>query len=467
MDRYELGADGLLLSALCVPTWAERGIGNHKDGERVNRERLMEAERLFSEKAKAIGGDSIDLFEELVTTARDFGILEDTAASAFAMRLCDDLHFLAALTQRAFREPTSVSCPFVCSVIRKLVELQIESFRDVARAALESGHEGLVAAAAHALVGMHFDAPTEADVALLWLTTDRTTSGLRRSAFHSLGRLAEAAPVGLRDAIIGRLVTVELPNVETADTVCAALSRLRRFLTRDDAARLLERLVAVPRLDEYWIGEVLEWYSNSHPDLIISFLLARLAEETRRSASDEYGYVATPDQLRRHELAGIHDAPTYATALRQIRDATMSGTNVSQSSIADLFWRIGQLDTETLSVLDEWLHEDGAHVEAVDMLIRRCDKAMALERPIFALHACQLAVAVGPAIGETIAAAFVSNAMPSEWSGMPGEVPPAFTAIAARAREAYTAYRTLTISDLFHRIESSVVSRGRSVLDDY
>ena len=47
------------------------------------------------------------------------------------------------------------------------------------------------------------------------------------------------------------------------------------------------------------------------------------------------------------ELAGIRDAPLHATALRQIRDATMPGTNVSQSSIADLFWPIGQLDTES------------------------------------------------------------------------------------------------------------------------
>jgi hypothetical protein len=464
LDRYELGTDGLLLSAFCVPSWDERTVREHEEQVRVNRERLTVAHGLFKERVMARGGDPVRVFEELVATASEFGLLEGTAASTFVLQLCEDAEFLALLTQRAFREPTSPSTPFLSAAIRKIAAAGVDEFRQVARAALESGHERLVSAAAHAVVGMPFDRPTAADVDLLWLAALRGGRSYRRAAFYSIGRMAEASPE-LREATIGRLATIDLPDNKTADDVCAAVARVLPSLTREHATRLLERLVAPFRLDEHWIGEVLEWCTNMHADLVVKFVLARFAEEGRRKAARDYGYVAPPDQLRRHDFTGIRNGPTYASALRQLRDALLD-PDVSSSAV-DLFWRIGQLDVETLGALDEWLHADRSHAEALAPVIRNCHQPIALERPMFALHACQAAAAIGGEAAERIASAFVGNAMPNQWSHAPGTVPPAFAEVAERARRIHEMLGAMPCSELLRTIEDEAIRRGRSNAEDY
>jgi hypothetical protein len=464
LGRYHLGTDGLLLSAFCVPFWDERTVRHHEEQVRVNQERLTAAHGLFKERVQACAGP-IQVFEELVATASEFGLLEGTAASTFVLRLCEDGEFLAALTQRAFLEPNASSTPFLSAAIRKMAAAGLDEFRQVAKAALESGHERLFSAAAHALVGMPFDRPTAADVELLWLAALGKGSSYRRAAFYSIGRMAEASP-DLREATIGRLVTIDVPDSKTADDVCAAVAHVLPSLTREHAARLLERLVAPSRLDEHWIGEVLEWCSNMHSDLVVTFLLARFAEEGRRKGGGDYGYVARPDHLRKHDFTGIRNAPTYATAIREIRDALLNPA-VSSSSAVELFWRMGQLDIETLSALDEWLHSDPSRLRALAPLIRDCHDPIALERPIFALHACQIAATVGSDAVERIASAFVGNAMPNEWSHAPGTVPPAFTEIAERARRIHEMLGSVPNSDVLKRIEDEAVRRGRLAAEDY
>jgi hypothetical protein len=219
-------------------------------------------------------------------------------------------------------------------------------------------------------------------------------------------------------------------------------------------------------LDEHWIGEVLEWCSNMHPDLVVTFLLARFAEEGRRKAGGDYGYVARPDHLRRHDFTGIRNVPTYASALRQIRDALLNPA-VSSSSAVELFWRMGQLDVETLGALDEWLHADPARLQALAPLIRHCHEPIALERPIFAMHACQVAAAVGADAAERIGTAFVGNAMPNQWSHAPGTVPPAFTEIAGQTRRIHEMLGSVPRTELFKRIEDEAIWHGRSNAEDY
>jgi len=459
-----VGTDGLLLSAFCVPFWDEGTVRNHEEQVRVNQERIIVAHGLFKKRVQARGGP-IQVFEELVATASEFGLLEGTAASTFVLRLCEDGEFLAALSQRAFLEPNASSTPFLSAAIRKMAAAGLDEFRQIAKAALESSHDRLFSAAAHALVGMPFDRPTAADVELLWLAALRDGGSYRRAAFHTIGRMAETSP-DLRDATIGRLVTIDVPDSQTADDVCAAVAHVLPLLTREHAARLLERLVAPSRLDEHWIGEVLEWCSNMHPDLVVTFLLARFAEEGRRKAGGDHRYVARPDHLRRHDFNGIRKAPTYASALREIRDALLNPV-VSSSSAVELFWRMGQLDLETLSALDEWLHADPSRLQALVPLIRDCHDPIALQRPMFALHACQVAADVGSDAAEKIASALVKNAMPTQWIGAPGTVPPAFTEIAERARRINEMLGSVPNSDVLKRIEDEAVRRGRLAAEDY
>ena len=464
LSRYDVGTDGLPLSAFCVPFWDERTVRNHEEQVRVNQERITAAHRLFKERVQACSG-AIQVFEDLVVTASEFGLLEGTAAFTFVLRLCEDGEFLAALIQRAFLEPGAPSTPFLSAAIRKMAAAGVDEFRQIAKRALESGHDRLFSAAAHALVGMPFDRPTAADVDLLWLAALQDGGSYRRAAFCSIGRMAEVSP-DLREATIGRLVTIDVPDTKTADDVCAAVAHVLPSLTREHAARLLERLVVPSRLDEHWIGEVLEWCSNMHPDLLVTFLLARFAEEGRRKADGDYGYVARPDHLRRRDLTGIRNAPTYASALRQIRDALLN-PGVSSSTAVELFWRMGHLDVETLSTLDEWLHADPARLQALAPLIRHCHEPIALERPIFAMHACQVAAAVAAEAAERIATAFVGNAMPDQWNHAPGTVPPAFTEVAGRARRIHELLGPVPRTELFKRIEDEAIRCGRSNAEDY
>jgi hypothetical protein len=128
---------------------------------------------------------------------------------------------------------------------------------------------------------------------------------------------------------------------------------------------------------------------------------------------------------------------------------------------------MGQLDVETLGALDEWLHADPSRLQALAPLIRDCHDPIALERPLFALHACQIAATVGTDAAERIASAFVGNAMPTQWSHAPGTVPPAFTEIAERARRIHEMLNSVPNSDVLKRIEDEAVRRGRLAAEDY
>ena len=128
---------------------------------------------------------------------------------------------------------------------------------------------------------------------------------------------------------------------------------------------------------------------------------------------------------------------------------------------------MGQLDVETLGALDEWLHADPSRLQALAPLIRECHEPIALGRPMFALHACQLAGVGGADAAERIASAFVGNAMPNQWSHAPGTVPPAFTEIAGRARRIHEMLGSVQGTELFKRIEDEAIRRGRSNAEDY
>ena len=152
-----------------------------------------------------------------------------------------------------------------------------------------------------------------------------------------------------------------------------------------ETSTFLNKLVAVPKLNEHYIGEYLEHSARRHPGCVLDFLVARLHEHARREASGDYHYDATPDQLRRRDFSGVSKAPTYAAVLRRIRNS-LNEADASVSAIVDLFWRIGSPDTVTLAVLDEWLHQSVQTAGLLESLIRRAPQALALTRPRFALH---------------------------------------------------------------------------------
>ncbi len=133
-----------------------------------------------------------------------------------------------------------------------------------------------------------------------------------------------------------------------------------------------------------------------------------------------------------------------------------SGLTYTEAEIerVELFWRMGELDVETLSALDEWSHADPSRLQALAPLVRQCHEPIAIECPIFAMHACQVAAAAGAGAAERIATAFVGNAMPNQWSHAPGTAAPAFTEVAGRARRIHEMLGPVPHAEVFKKLRT-------------
>lgn len=460
ISRSPVSDQALAISAVCVPAWDEPG--EHEDGEdeRKNGERLARA-------LKIVRGDALSpeevlhRFEELVSEATAFGVIDHQAAANTCTRLCmDNDGFLNALIDRAFSSPESVSCSYLSLAVLCLSSTDLPRFREIVRRALDSLHEQVTRAGVHGLSMTRLASPIGADLDLFVLGRDKALPGLRRWLLREIGRIG-ASESELRARAIATLVTTPLQDEKSADDVCLALEPLRNFLTERDIQAVLSSLLSVPKLDEYHVGKFLEDCASRRAGVLLDFMLGRLREASSRRRAEDYSYRAAPDYLRRRDLSGVRNAESYGETLRKIRNR-LRADEVSESEVARLFWRVAGLDAVALSVLDEWLHEGETEIELLARLLDDCNEPVALKQPLFAMHAYSEAQSMNAAVGDRVSAALVHSSLPHQWSGTPGAVPPVFIERENDARRLATQMSGIRGAEVFGRIAEILVTQGRT-----
>jgi len=87
---------------------------------------------------------------------------------------------------------------------------------------------------------------------------------------------------------------------------------------------------------------------------------------------------------------------------------------------------MGDLNHETLAVIDEWLHSgDGPKFSAVLRLIRDAPKNLAFVFPYFAVHVVECASEIGGNFAQDAIEVFVAHAQTRQWQGTPAKPPEA------------------------------------------
>jgi hypothetical protein len=171
--------------------------------------------------------------------------------------------------------------------------------------------------------------------------------------------------------------------------------------------------------------------------LTFEFIIARLDYEAALDANSPelHSYQSVPYAHIQAHFRGFRRTASYSTLLSQVRDRFL-GSKYPQYRLAKLFWSMGDLNTETLGVMDEWLHSGNRpKVSVVLRLVSDAPKNLAFAFPYFALHVVDSATEIGGDLAEEAAWAFVAHARTGGWLGTLAQPPQAMLTLRDTAVE--------------------------------
>ena len=212
-------------------------------------------------------------------------------------------------------------------------------------------------------------------------------------------------------------------------------------LTAEQVRNILSKFVPVDDLDgngqSYHLSAFIDWACGAHPELAFGFIIARLDHEASLDAGcpDVESYRSVPYAGIHAHFRGFCRTASYPALLSQVRDRFIA-SQYPRYVLAELFWSMGDLNIETLSVMDEWLHAgDRPKVSAVLLLICSAPKTLAFAYPYFALHVVDAASEIGGDLAQEAIDAFVIHPKTREWQGTPAQPPEAMLRLRDTAGE--------------------------------
>ena len=321
--------------------------------------------------------------------------------------------------------------------------------------------------------GEALQAPTDADLRLLTLLSEHTDPNIRLNALRGIARLGQVSQ--RRDAAIKLGIGTDIgAGIELAEGLAMVFhpsSVDPACLTQNQLRSGLWKLVPVGDLDAghrtYYLPAFVDWASRANPQLTFEFILARLDYEASLEAysAEPQVYRSVPYAELQPLFRGFRRTAAYSTLLSEVRDRLVNSKH-SQYRLAHLFWSMGDLDIETLSVVDEWLHSGDRHkVAGVLQLIGQGPKNLALTLPYFALHVIDSATSIRPDLGEEATRILVAH-VTDGGVGKAGD-PPA-EMLALREKAVMMAEQVKNIPpgmQLFSQIACSIDQRIRSWRD--
>jgi len=315
---------------------------------------------------------------------------------------------------------------YLAIAVRAITDARPEEGRSLIACMLASPKPDIRSGGVRGLIDLRRE-PDRADRELLREllgSTDPAIAAAAVAAFRTWRNVGEQETVALAlNVDVGRMP-------ELLDAICMLLCSRRPplldRLTEENVHLMLDRMVALPRLDGHWASELLTGLSKRHGILVARFLLARA--ELRLGDGVPEGFRVIGLAQRRGRLA-LHESPAVGEILecawswlRQHDDAG----GWDRYWIGELFAAMFKLDSEqVVEFLDVMLDRaTSGDLRWIADVLRNGHHRFAIWHRSFVERYLGRCRAVDSQLVKEAVAQLGAGAMSGSWSGAPGEPMP-------------------------------------------
>lgn len=213
-----------------------------------------------------------------------------------------------------------------------------------------------------------------------------------------------------------------------ADELLTAFTFNQLFdhLTVGDVEAILDKLMAVPKLDGHWIEEFLALSSKAFPRETMTFFMRRV----ERAAKDEdWQYRPVNHGPYGHIPLRFRDSEAYSELLRTVAEWMRSGKNkpaLFSYRARELFGSsFGPFDGETVAFLEEWIAtSDDSDLRLIADILGEANHRFVFTNHAFVERFLEKAKQIGPKALKGAISSLFGSAIGGVRSGTPGEPMP-------------------------------------------
>ncbi|MCA9665984.1 MAG: SAP domain-containing protein [Myxococcales bacterium] len=436
---------------------------DYEEAGRIRSDARRDFAREFAARYKCAHEAASVIDAELVAlaTAR-----EDVAPWHFIYCLaCHDHTYAHELCERVFADPTRPLASCLSALVSGIRDEDPDAAGRLVRRALDTGVAGLVQQIAHGYAWCAWCARrcADDDVEAIERATQHADENVRLVAIDAVRRLAQVNP----PAAAALVTDIDLGGSERlAKELCTVLDRRHGVpldrLSDEQVERILGRLLLVPEIDGYHVGQFLAAASGRAPKALVELLLARIQHERD---GDGPKYVPMPHQGFRHGLQGVARSPQYPALVRRVRDAILAAKPHSAARfwLPVLFREITELNEVALGALDEWVDGGGeAEIEAVSDLLSHARSGFVFARVQWISRLLEAAYRVGAECYRHVASGLRRSARSGAYTRTPGV--PSGRLLGMRAA-AEAALATLSAASPAHRFYAALRDSAQHNID--
>lgn len=426
-----------IYDALCTSEWEyDFESRDLDDKHRRFSARVQTAAKLLCEPSPQ-PRDQIAALEHMFSDAFRYGVNATPSGLALIECLCQDPEFRKEFSTYLFAEPAPGLGFQIRALLIALRRTDRDEYLRIGTVGAQRRGEIARGVASAVCYGESLQAPTEADLKLLTLLSQNMDRGVRLDARLGNAPLYKNAAIRLA---LGTDIGSDAALAEGLGMVFHSAHVNPDSLTAEQVRNIL-KFVPVDDLDgngqSYHLSAFIDSACGAHPELAFGFIIARLDHEASLDAGcpDVESYRSVPYAGIHAHFRGFCRTASYPALLSQVRDRFIA-SQYPRYVLAELFWSMGDLNIETLSVMDEWLHAgDRPKVSAVLRLICSAPKTLAFAYPYFALHVVDAASEIGGDLAQEAIDAFVIHPKTREWQGTPAQPPEAMLRLRDTAGE--------------------------------
>ena len=408
------------------------GWGHHRERNKDDPTRRIEAWRQhqrkvadkFREKYPTVT-EALDVLRKRLTVFASAGSAFHGEPHIFIRLLCEMWPEAAqAIARSALTDPNDPLARYTEQALAALLMAGAPQAVEIASALVETANVELKRRVAFAFGrASQGDARPEELTLLERLCGDEDAVTVRE-ALDALYRIGRDNPVlAKRFFSTSNIGTSEEVADQLASHFCSQ-EPLRKSFTENEVQAFLATLIPLEQMDKHWLQEMLGLLSASHPELVLDFLLARIAQAERDLRT--YRYRAIPFHLDLRAQFKFRETGYLRTAMARVlaaaRDAQERKSKDS-GSLNDLFAAIvGQFDGEVRAYLSEYVTTaDAPGMAAVAQVLSEVRGDFVLTELEFIEHILRNASRFGPALKEKAEYALYRAATTGMRSGTRGK----------------------------------------------
>ncbi len=203
-------------------------------------------------------------------------------------------------------------------------------------------------------------------------------------------------------------------------------NQLFDHLTVGDVEAILDKLMAVPKLDGHWIEEFLAQSSKAFPRETMTFFMRRVE---RAADSEDWHYRPANHGPYGHIPLRFRDSEAYSELLRTVAEWMRSGKNkpaLFSYRARELFeTSFGPFDVETVAFLEEWIAtSDDSDLRLIADILGEANHRFVFTNYAFVERFLEKAKQISPKALKGAISSLFGSAIGGVRSGTPGEPMP-------------------------------------------